>query len=147
MKSTMRLKLTALLCAGTMAMQASAHHSVAQFDTTKITTVKGTVARFQWSNPHVFIQLLVDDGAGKTTEWSIEMPNTAGMTRIGWHGNTLKPGDKITVSLNPLRSGGPGGFGQQVVTADGRTLGQTDLQEKRVKDATESGGASGAPYP
>ena len=50
---------------------ATAHHSTAEFDYTKQTTIHGTVKEVQWTNPHSYIQLLVDDGAGQKVEWSV----------------------------------------------------------------------------
>jgi hypothetical protein len=115
---------------------ALAHHSPSQFDLTTLSSIEGKVAKVQWTNPHVFIQLLVTDATGRTVEWSLEAPNPAGLIRAGWRSNTLKPGDHITVRYNPLRVGGPGGFAQVVVLADGTQLGQTDVQQMRVKNAT-----------
>jgi hypothetical protein len=129
-----------LVCAGSgivalASADAQAHHSPAQFDLDKLASVTGTVAKLQWTNPHVFIQLLVADASGKATEWSLEAPNPAGLNRAGWHSDTLKPGDKVTVDYNPLRAGGPAGFMLAVTLASGKKLGQTDIQEMRVKDA------------
>lgn len=115
---------------------AQAHHSASQFDLTSLSTIQGTVAKFQWTNPHVFIQLLTTDANGKTVEWAIEGPNPGGLVRVGWHSDSIKPGDKITVTFNPLRAGGAGGFVQGVVLANGRLLGQTDVQKMRIEQAT-----------
>ncbi|MEO6378806.1 MAG: DUF6152 family protein [Caulobacteraceae bacterium] len=112
--------LTACLLAGAGA--ASAHHSFAMFDQSKRVTLNGTVKEFQWTNPHSWIQLNVANG-GATEEWAIEAlsPNVLG--RQGWKRNTLKPGDKITVVINPLRNNGPGGNLVSVKLADGTTFG------------------------
>jgi hypothetical protein len=101
---------------------AEAHHSFAMFDQTKRQTLVGTVREFQWTNPHSWIQLNVQNN-GATEEWAIEAlsPNVLG--RQGWKRNTLKPGDKITVVINPLRDNGKGGNLISVTLANGTTLG------------------------
>ena len=104
------------------AAPASAHHSFAMFDQTKRVTLVGTVKEFQWTNPHSWIQVNVT-GGGTAGEWSVEAlsPNVLG--RQGWKRNTLKPGDKVTVVINPLRDNSKGGNLISVTLADGTTLG------------------------
>jgi len=113
-----------LLLAGA-ALPVLAHHSFSMFDETKEVVLKGVVKEFQWSNPHTWIQLNVTDESGKVVEWSIEngSPNLLG--RQGWKRNTLKSGDQIQITINPLRDGQPGGSFVRAVLSDGRTLGRT----------------------
>ena len=82
-----------------------AHHSFAMFDQSRKVTVQGTVKDFRWTNPHVFIQLLVKNEAGVDEEWSIEMTSPEHLVRVGWKPGTLKPGDKVTLVIHPLRDG------------------------------------------
>ena len=77
------------------AAPASAHHAW-PIDRSKEVTVKGTVTAFNWSNPHVMIDLEVKTDAGKIEKWNIGGPSTERMTGNGWDRNTLKPGDVIT---------------------------------------------------
>ncbi len=56
-----------------VAVNATAHHSTAEFDYTKQVTIKGKVKEVQWTNPHSYIQLLVDDKDGKQVQWSVEI--------------------------------------------------------------------------
>jgi hypothetical protein len=100
---------------------ALAHHSFAMFDQKKIMTLKGTVAQFQWTNPHAFIELDVPVG-GKVQHWSIELNSPNNLKRQGWMRASLKPGDKGTVRLNPLRDGKPGGLFLDVVLPSGKVL-------------------------
>ena len=72
-----------------------AHHAW-PIDRSKEVTVKGTVTAFNWSNPHVMIDLEVKTDAGKVEKWNIGGPSTERMTGNGWDRNTLKPGDVIT---------------------------------------------------
>jgi hypothetical protein len=100
---------------------ALAHHSFAMFDQKKIMTLKGTVTEFQWTNPHAFLELDVP-GAGKVQHWSIELNSPNNLKRQGWARASLKPGDKVTVRINPLRDGKPGGLFLDVVLPGGKVL-------------------------
>ena len=91
------------------ASSALAHHSFAMFDQSKSVTVDGTVKDFRWTNPHVFIQLLVKAEGGGEKEWSIEMTSPEHLARVGWRPGTLKPGDKVTLVIHPMRDGSEGG--------------------------------------
>ncbi|HKV05842.1 MAG TPA: DUF6152 family protein [Candidatus Acidoferrales bacterium] len=87
------------------ASSALAHHSFAMFDQSKTVTIQGTVKDFRWTNPHVFIQVMVKNDQGVEEEWSIEMTSPEHLVRTGWKPGTLKPGDKITLNIHPLRDG------------------------------------------
>jgi hypothetical protein len=99
-----------------------AHHSFAMFDQNKRTVLAGTVREFQWTNPHVWIQLAVPDGKGGSTEWSIECTSVNFMVRRGWRHDTLKPGDKITLTMRPLKDGSHGGSLVAVTSVNGGPL-------------------------
>ena len=101
---------------------ALAHHSGAGVDRTRTITVTGIVKDFRWTNPHSWIDLEVTDAKG-TALWSVEMNPPPYLVRAGWKSTTLKPGDKVSVSLNPIRTGEPGGIFVSVTLADGRVLG------------------------
>jgi hypothetical protein len=100
-----------------------AHHSFAMFDLGKEVTVEAVVKEVQYTNPHVWIQIMVPDGKGGETEWSIESGAPGMMTRAGWKSSTLKPGDKVTLVMHPLKSGKPSGSLVRVTVPDGRVLG------------------------
>ena len=106
-----------------LAVPAAAHHSGAGVDRTKTVTVQGVVKEFRWTNPHSWIDLEVANAQGQVDLWSIEMNPPPFLVRAGWKSSSLKPGDKISVTLNPIRSGEPGGIFVSVTLADGRTLG------------------------
>ena len=107
------------LAAGT----AQAHHSFAMFDMTREVTVSGTVKQFQWTNPHAYIQLTAKDQQGRDVEWSMEMGAPMYLYARGWRPSSLKAGTRITVTLNPLRNGRPGGVVRDVTGADGKPIG------------------------
>lgn len=100
-----------------------AHHSFAMFDTAKRLTMSGTVTAFEWTNPHVYIEIDVPDDKGTVKHWSVELGSPSILMQAGWKFTDVKVGDKITVVLNPLRSGEPGGLLAQVTVRDGRVLG------------------------
>jgi len=108
------------------ANSAFAHHSHAMFDSEKEVTLVGTVKEFQWNNPHCWIQLLVpnsDDPKAEPVEWAVEMGAPIQLLRHGWKPSSLKPGDKITVVINPLRDGRPGGQIVSAIGPDGKPIG------------------------
>ena len=104
-----------------LAVPAAAHHSFAMFDSSKQMTLVGTVKEFQWTNPHTWIQVNVPT-SGKVVEWSIEGGSPNGLARRGWKSTILKPGDKITLVINPMKDGSNGGSLKTVTLADGKVL-------------------------
>ena len=99
-----------------------AHHSTAMYDYTNTITVSGTVKEFQWTNPHMFIKVLVPDAKGVPQEWSIECGTPNINARHGWKRSDIKAGDRLTMEVNPLRDGTAGGTLKSVELADGRKL-------------------------
>ena len=102
-------------------LPAFAHHSFALFDHQNRVTVAGTVVKFDWTNPHVFIQLEVADGTA-TKHYTVECASPNVLTRVGWKFNDIRQGDKVTLLINPLRNGQPGGMLEKATLADGREL-------------------------
>jgi Family of unknown function (DUF6152) len=102
----MALAGAALLASGGPAM---AHHSFALFDMMKSVTLEGTVKRFDWTNPHSWIHLTVVNAENMPEDWMIELPPAGTLAREGWNKNFLKPGERISVRINPLRDGKKGG--------------------------------------
>ena len=103
------------------AIPASAHHSLSIYDRSSYKTVEGTVKRFEWTNPHAQLALLVEGPNGATTEWSFEGGSTGRLQSGGFQRDAIVPGDKITVAYNPMRDGHIGGFFVAVTTSDGKT--------------------------
>ena len=101
-----------------------AHHSPAAFDRTKEVTLKGTVKDFRWQNPHTWIEVEVPDEKDKSklVVWGVELTSPTYLIRAGWKSNIIKPGDKVTVEVNPVRSGEPSGIFKSLTLADGRVL-------------------------
>jgi len=101
---------------------ALAHHSFAMFERDKEVTLTGTVREFQWTNPHAFIEMDVADPKGAAEKWSVEMNSPNNLTRQGWKSSMLKTGDKVSVTLNPLRDGKKGGLFVAITLADGKVI-------------------------
>ena len=120
--------LTAAVLAGLAAAPASAHHSFAMFDRDKQVTLKGTVKEFQWTNPHVFIQIMIPSPDGKSLEWSVEGGPPNMLFRQGWESTTFKPGDQVTLIINPLKDGGRGGNFVFGTLANGKTVGNMNAR-------------------
>jgi hypothetical protein len=111
----------AVLAAGNAAL---AHHSFAVFDIEHPLELQGTVQQFKFSSPHTFIVLEVKGDDGTTTTWNLEGASPSLLARNGWSSESLKSGDQIKVSIDPLRSGAPGGawIGQRVTFGSGRPV-------------------------
>ena len=120
MKRALVASLGVLLAIGSAV---AAHHSPVMFDRTVTKTLVGTVVEFAWTNPHASIQLDVPNAAGGADRWGVELGSPNSMVKNGWRASSVKPGDKVTVVVNPLKSGEFGGIFVSITLADGRRLG------------------------
>jgi hypothetical protein len=120
------MKKSQIACLGALLLlvagSVSAHHSFAMFDRSKETTIVGVVADFQWTNPHSWIELDVTNESGGTDKWSIELNSPNNLSRQGWKSTSLKPGDKVSVVIWPLRNGEKGGLFMSVTLPNGQIL-------------------------
>ena len=103
---------------------ASAHHSSAMFDAGKVVEVEAVVAEFQWTNPHIWIEILVANADGEKEQWSIEGRGPNSLFREGWRPTTFKPGETVVIRFNPMRDGSRAGGFIGAKFADGSTIGQ-----------------------
>ncbi len=94
-----------------------AHHgSIVSYDTHKIVSMEGTVTEFQWRNPHVYVMYDVKDAQGKVVNWGAETHSPIVCENDdGWTKSTLKPGDKITISVFPSKIGATRGLLAKIV--------------------------------
>ena len=123
-KMRARLICVALFAWAATTTAALAHHSFAMFDMTKQVTLQGTIKTFKWVNPHSWIEINVPGADGKVTMWGVELTSPNNLIRLGWKRISLKPGDKVTMVVRPLRDGGPGGSLVSVTLVDGTKLHQ-----------------------
>ena len=116
-----------------IAIPALAHHSVtAVYDERKSVTLKGTVVRFDWTNPHVFVALEV---SGDT--WNIEFPSRIELKRDGWTQDSLRIGDVVTIDASSARDGSKGAYAKAVVLANGRHLSAEPAPFPKVSAASK----------
>ena len=117
-----RTFLTAGLGVLAAARLAHAHHSTAMYDMANPVTVKGTVKRFEWTNPHAFIFLEVKDDKGAATEWEIELMSLNHLRSYGWVRTTVKAGDVVVATGGAARSGAPSMIAGVIELPDGRKI-------------------------
>ena len=102
---------------------ASAHHSfAAQYDSSKPVQMSGTVTKVEWTNPHARLYIDVRDDSGQTANWNFEMASPNILVRNGWKQNTVKVGDRITVSGYLARTGNHMAIAGAVADANGKPL-------------------------
>jgi hypothetical protein len=99
-----------------------AHHGNAAYDMSKVIPMKATITKFEYSNPHTQVYYDVTDDKGNVEHWVAETTNPAMLNRVGWSRDTLKPGDQVTLYVNPNKVGAKVTFLQKVVFPDGKEL-------------------------
>lgn len=99
-----------------------AHHSTAVFDLGKRITMTGTVTEWFWANPHCLLRFDVKDPSGQVVHWVVETQAPPNMIPFGWSKQSFKPGDEVTLTLNPVKNGQPLGRLLQAVLPNGKTL-------------------------
>ncbi len=109
---------------------AMAHHSAAIFDATQTKVITGTVKKFDYSNPHTWVWLNVTDDQGKVETWGVEGMSPNFLNRRGWTRTTLKPGDKLSVTIRPMKDGQKAGMWISGKRPDGEVL----LMNGEIKD-------------
>jgi len=127
----MKLKVIGLVVIAVAAfcVDVQAHHSFSMFDKEKMITISGTLKEFEWTNPHCWLHVMATDSAtGKNVEWAFEMGSITQIAAQGWKVDSIKPGDKITISGHPLKDGSRGGQYRSVKLADGRSFQQVPDQ-------------------
>ena len=104
------------------ARPALAHHSTAMYDMANPKTIKGTVKRFEWTNPHAFLFIEVKDEKGVVTEWEVEMMSLNHLRTYGWVRTTVKAGDVVGATGAPAKNGSPSMIAGVVELPDGRKI-------------------------
>lgn len=125
MQAIQRRIMVVLLAGGIflVATGAWAHHSNAMFDADVITEITGTVREFQWTNPHSWIHVDVATASGQSTTWAVEWGSPNSLGRRGFRSNTFPSGARVTIQINPMRDGSPGGVFVAAKFEDGTTVG------------------------
>jgi hypothetical protein len=140
-----RFRVAVFLCLA--ATVASGHHSFAPFEEDLQIVLTGRVTSFQWTNPHIYIELDVADANGEVRNWLIECANTTILNRVGWKWNMISEGDEISIIVAPLRNGEPAALLKRVKLADGTEYSNggpagpatIDFEGNPLPDATAGG--------
>lgn len=130
------------MAALSITVPAVAHHSFAMFDQSREQHIDGTLAQFEWVNPHSWLWIKVPDGKGGQTLYALETAGTGMLNRMGVQRTTFRPGDKVSMDLHPFKDGRPGGEWVRAHLADGRVL---DLA--RARQQFSNGGEAVSPDP
>ena len=147
------MRIVKILFAVTASLLASsfaqAHHSFAEFHADKTITVTGVVTEWQLVNPHAFLFFDAKDDDGKVVHWKVEFDGRTHIGRAGWKDDTLVPGETVTVTGNPAKSGSPYMFFNYLVKSDGTklvrpfTLSFQNAEAERAKRRAEREQADG----
>jgi hypothetical protein len=106
-----------------LAVPVVAHHAVGgEYDANKPVTLKGTVTKIEWTNPHARIYFDVTGADGKVVNWNIELAARSALVRQGWTASSLKIGDTVTIEGIQARSGVSMANARAVVLPDGRKV-------------------------
>ena len=113
---------------------ATAHHSFALYDLNERVTVEGIVLQYTWSQPHIWIDVMVPQPNGEAVRWGMESQSPGILSRRGWRHDSIKEGDHVIVILRAMKDGTPGGQVLKVTLSDGRVFttrqGEEDLAEE-----------------
>jgi len=122
MRSKAAIFLAGMACFLAMSVATFAHHGNSAYDMSKTVPVKATVTKFEYSNPHTQVYYDVTNEKGEVEHWVAETTNPAMLNRVGWNRDTLKPGDQVTLWVNPNKVGAKVTFLQKVTMPDGKEL-------------------------
>ena len=119
-----------MACGLSLSAPLFAHHGNAAYASGKRLTMKGTVTGWIWSNPHCMLKFDVKGDNGQMVHWVAETQAPSIMIPSGWRPLSFKPGDEITITVEPMKDGRPAGRVADVTLPDGTTLhGQTSFKE------------------
>jgi hypothetical protein len=108
-----------VVCAGT----AASHHSFsAVYDDTRLLTLSGVVTQFKFVNPHAMMYMDVTDASGKVSKWTVEFAGRLNLSNVGWTADSIKAGERVTVTGNPTHTGSERIAFKTLVHADGTEL-------------------------
>ena len=105
------------------ATSATSHHSFAGvYDESRLVTVSGVVTQFKFVNPHAMMYMDVTDASGKVSKWTVEFAGRLNLSNVGWTENSIKSGERVTVTGNPTHTGSDRIFFRKLLHADGTAL-------------------------
>ena len=102
---------------------ASSHHAFSPvYDEKRLITVAGVVSQFRFVNPHAMMSMDVLDESGKVVKWTVEFSGRLNLSNVGWTADSIKSGERVTVTGNPTHTGSDRMFFRKLVRADGTEL-------------------------
>lgn len=137
-----RFRLVLLVAVSVLLVRnATAHHSHTMFDMSRSIRVTGTAAKFEWTNPHIFLWIYVPDDKEPSGSrlYAFESGALVAMARIGWDRDAIKAGEKVTVDYMPLKDGRPGGVLLKVTRDNGKSLSGDPLTVQASKGLLKAG--------
>ena len=153
MRSVLRAATIAIAVSGVPVL---AHHPfAAEYDWKKPVTISGTVARFDWRNPHSVIEVNGKDDHGKEGRWTVELGGPAQLQRMGWTSTQLKTGDKVTIDGWLAKNGSEKISAKSVTPANGHELfaassffdAQAQTASAQKRNATQGTSGTATPRP
>jgi hypothetical protein len=119
----LRTSLSAILLGIIASTAAISHHAFSPvYDADRVITVTGVVTQFRFINPHAMMFMDVTDGSGKVTKWTVEFAGRLNLSNVGWTEESIKSGERVTVTGNPTHTGSERVFFRKLVHADGTEL-------------------------
>lgn len=139
-----RVSLCVLSVLALTAADASPHHAFSPvYDEGRLVTASGVVTEFRFVNPHTMLFMSVTDEAGKGVPWVVEFAGRLNLSEFGWTADSIKPGERVTVTGNPTHTGSQRMFFRRLVRTDGTELlpgtaqRQNAIDEERRRRALE----------
>ena len=128
------VSLTAVLVAA-ISVPAFAHHSFAMFDAQKTITLEGTVKELEWTNPHAWLRMMVNDQkAGRPVLWAFEMSSPGRLVTMGMKADSVRPGDKVSVTFHPMKDGSRGGQFMQAKLPNGQNVVRANARDENEEN-------------
>jgi len=101
----------------------TAHHAFTPvYDEKRTVTVAGVVTEFRFVNPHAMLSMDVTDDGGRVTKWTVEFAGRLNLSEVGWTAESIKAGERVTVTGNPTHTGSNRVFFRKLVRPDGSEL-------------------------
>lgn len=122
MRANPKIRLLMLVGLLTVSVSLFAHHGNASYENREV-TVKGTVTKWLWTNPHTFLLVDVTDDSGKVVHWVCENQAPSTLVNFGYNAKTFSPGDMVTVVLAAVaKNGAPIGRIDRIILANGYVM-------------------------